>query len=106
MTVFSFSNQSDACCWPATNDGVMGGISQGQSEITSEGTLRFFGCVSLENNGGFSSIRSREEAKDLSAYNGILIRVRGDGKPVRPYSPDGREDPGRLLPREVRYGSE
>jgi len=80
MTVFNFANESDARRWPATNDGVMGGISQGQSDITPDGTLRFFGNVSLENNGGFSSIRSLEEERDLSAYDGILIRVRGDGK--------------------------
>ena len=79
MTVFNFAKESDARRWPATNDGVMGGISQGQSDITPDGTLRFFGNVSLENNGGFSSIRSLEEKRDLSDYDGILIRVRGDG---------------------------
>jgi monofunctional biosynthetic peptidoglycan transglycosylase len=79
MTIFTFDNESDSRRWPATNDGVMGGISQGQSEITGDGTLRFFGNVSLENNGGFSSIRSLEEERDLSNYDGILIRVRGDG---------------------------
>ena len=79
ITIFTFDNESDSRRWPATNDGVMGGISQGQSGITPDGTLRFFGNVSLENNGGFSSIRSLEEEKDLSAYDGILIRVRGDG---------------------------
>jgi monofunctional biosynthetic peptidoglycan transglycosylase len=79
MTIFTFDNEADSRRWPATNDGVMGGLSLGQSEITPEGTLRFFGNVSLENNGGFSSIRSLEEERDLSAYDGILIRVRGDG---------------------------
>lgn len=78
-TIFTFDNEADSRRWPATNDGVMGGLSQGQSEITPEGTLRFFGTVSLENNGGFSSIRSLEEERDLSACDGILMRVRGDG---------------------------
>ena len=67
MTIFNFDNESDARRWPATNDGVMGGISQGQSDITPGGTLRFFGNVSLENNGGFSSIRSLEMERDLSS---------------------------------------
>lgn len=79
MTIFTFDNESDSRRWPAANDGVMGGISQGQSSITPDGTLRFFGNVWLKNNGGFSSIRSLEEERDLSAYDGILIRVRGDG---------------------------
>ena len=56
MTIFTFNNESDSRQWPATNDGVMGGISQGQSNITADGTLRFCGTVSLENNGGFVQI--------------------------------------------------
>ena len=79
MTIFTFDNESDSRRWPSTNDGVMGGLSEGRSEITRDGVLRFSGSVSLENNGGFSSIRSIEEKRDLSAYDGILIRVRGDG---------------------------
>jgi len=42
--------------------------------------LRFTGEVSLENNGGFASVRSRPSELDLSEYSGVLIRVRGDGK--------------------------
>jgi monofunctional biosynthetic peptidoglycan transglycosylase len=80
IAVFTFDNESDRQVWPATNDGVMGGLSQGRSEITPDGMLRFSGAVSLENNGGFSSIRSVPVERDLSAYDGILLRVRGDGK--------------------------
>ena len=79
-TIFSFESVSDSHRWPATNDGVMGGLSEGRAEITRDGVLRFSGRVSLENNGGFSSIRSGPAERDLSAYDGILIRVRGDGK--------------------------
>jgi len=79
-TIFTFENESDTAVWPATNDGVMGGLSQGRSEVTRDGLLRFSGNVSLENNGGFSSIRSVPAERDLSAYDGLLVRVRGDGK--------------------------
>ena len=79
-TIFSFESVSDSHRWLATNDGVMGGLSEGRAEITRDGVLRFSGRVSLENNGGFSSIRSGPAERDLSAYDGILIRVRGDGK--------------------------
>ncbi len=79
-TIFAFDAASDARPWSATNDGVMGGVSEGGSEITDEGVLRFSGNVSLENNGGFSSIRSAEVERDLSDYDGVLIRIRGDGK--------------------------
>ncbi|MEZ8739564.1 CIA30 family protein [Photobacterium swingsii] len=41
--------------WKATNDNVMGGISQGQLTFDGESS-RFWGEISLDNNGGFSSI--------------------------------------------------
>jgi len=58
----------------------MGGISRGGFRINDAGTLEFTGIVSLENNGGFASIRSRPGTYDLSGYDGLLVRVRGDGK--------------------------
>ena len=39
------------------NDGVMGGVSQSRFSYDSEGVL-FEGAVSLENGGGFASVRS------------------------------------------------
>jgi monofunctional biosynthetic peptidoglycan transglycosylase len=79
-TIFTFDTQTDVGVWPATNDGVMGGLSDGRSQITKDGFLRFSGNLSLENNGGFSSIQSATVERDLSAHEGILLRVRGDGK--------------------------
>jgi monofunctional biosynthetic peptidoglycan transglycosylase len=79
-TMFDFDQASDAATWFAVNDGVMGGISVGGPEITADRTLKFCGRVSLENNGGFSSIRSVAFERDLTAYDGVLIRLRGDGK--------------------------
>jgi hypothetical protein len=58
----------------------MGGVSSGGAEITGDRTLLFSGEVSLENSGGFASIRSVAREWDLGAYDGIEIRVRGDGK--------------------------
>ena len=43
----------------------------------------FSGTMSLENNGGFSSVRSEWREMDLSEFDGILIRVKGDGKTYR-----------------------
>jgi monofunctional biosynthetic peptidoglycan transglycosylase len=39
--------------------------------------------VSLENNGGFSSIRSGGPTRDLRAAKVIVLRVRGDGRTYR-----------------------
>ena len=58
----------------------MGGVSDSQLRATSEGTAVFAGEVSLENNGGFAAIRSRDTHYDLSAYTGIALRLKGDDK--------------------------
>jgi len=80
QTIFAFDNPQDGEPWGAVNDNVMGGISDGRVRMTDRGTLEFFGSVSLENNGGFASIRSRRADVDLSSFGGLLVRVRGDGK--------------------------
>ena len=40
----------------------------------------FEGFVSLENNGGFASVRSQDALFDLRDYQGIAVRLKGDGK--------------------------
>jgi monofunctional biosynthetic peptidoglycan transglycosylase len=57
----------------------MGGISAGEMSA-AEGYATFQGTVSFENNGGFSSVRSQAVVHDLSAFDGLVLRVRGDGK--------------------------
>lgn len=65
--------------WPSIDDVVMGGVSA--SEMVAEGGhASFRGVVSFDNNGGFASVRSRAEVRDLSAFDGLILRVRGDGK--------------------------
>ena len=77
QVLFSFdAGETDA--WSAVNDNVMGGLSEGGLEIR-DGVLRFSGDLSLENNGGFSSIRHAIDL-DLGASKGIRLRVRGDGR--------------------------
>lgn len=77
MTIIDFS-QGDSI-WPQINDGVMGGLSSGQM-VAAEGYATFQGKVSFDNNGGFSSVRSRPVVHDLSAFEGLVLKVRGDGK--------------------------
>jgi monofunctional biosynthetic peptidoglycan transglycosylase len=77
MTIIDFSRGD--VTWPHINDGVMGGISSGEMYI-AEGYATFQGTVSFDNNGGFSSVRSQAVVHDLSAYKGLILRVRGDGK--------------------------
>lgn len=77
VTVIDFAGGS--AVWPHINDVVMGGLSSGRM-VPGEGFATFEGIVSFENNGGFSSVRSRPVLHDLSAYDGLSLRVRGDGK--------------------------
>jgi monofunctional biosynthetic peptidoglycan transglycosylase len=78
--LYDFSDPDAAAGWTAINDVVMGGVSSGGMQTTEDGTVVFEGRVSLENNGGFASIRSRSQGWDLSAYSGIVMRFRGDGR--------------------------
>ncbi|MEM7386761.1 MAG: CIA30 family protein [Verrucomicrobiota bacterium] len=66
--------------WKAVNDGVMGGLSRGGPKIQSNGRMLFSGRVSLENNGGFSSMRTEGARVDLSSSEGVVLRVKGDGR--------------------------
>jgi hypothetical protein len=78
VVVVDFS--SSAADWFVVNDGVMGGLSSSAMEITSDGTGVFAGRLSLENNGGFASVRTVPASGDLSAFVGLAVRVRGDGR--------------------------
>ncbi|MEM6525185.1 MAG: CIA30 family protein [Bacteroidota bacterium] len=64
--------------WRVVNDGVMGGLSTGKVNY-SETSMTFSGAVSLENNGGFASIRSAYARRDLSDFKKIKIKYRSEG---------------------------
>ena len=66
--------------WRVVDDGVMGGLSKGKISVSENGILNFTGNLSLENNGGFSSLRSREIKLDLNGFDGLMAKVRGDGR--------------------------
>ncbi len=63
-------------CW-IVNDGVMGGVSQSSLRQDVNGIF-FEGQVSLENNGGFASMRS--SAKFPQETQLIELLAKGDGK--------------------------
>ncbi|CAL5022978.1 unnamed protein product [Urochloa decumbens] len=81
-------NLSGKIVWGALDDVVMGGVSESAFQILPTGsetggpTGLFKGIVSTSNNGGFTSIRTKNFTvpEDLSAYDGIELRVKGDGR--------------------------
>jgi uncharacterized surface protein with fasciclin (FAS1) repeats len=70
----------DAARFECVNDTVMGGRSASRLELLDGGFVRFSGDLSLENNGGFTSFRSRQSGYDLPESDGLEIRVKGDGR--------------------------
>lgn len=78
--LFDFQKPNALDPWQTVNDGVMGGVSEGNVRMTKDKTLEFFGNLSLENNGGFASTRTRAGKLDLSQYEALVFKVRGDGR--------------------------
>lgn len=81
--IFDFRHPSNDIkeTWGAVDDVVMGGVSESTIQL-AENTALFTGNVSTENSGGFVSVRTKnfETPLNLSAYKGIELRVKGDGK--------------------------
>jgi len=78
--VLDFAAPDSAQKWQAVNDGVMGGVSDGRFRITGDKTLEFFGTLSLENNGGFASVRTKPTELAIEAGDTIVVRAKGDGR--------------------------
>ena len=79
-TLFDFVPDADLTAWYILDDVVMGGRSGGSLKLNAEGYAEFSGYVSLENNGGFSSVRYRFNAEDVKDFTTVRMRVKGDGK--------------------------
>ena len=78
--LFDFTGADAAKEWQTINDGVMGGVSEGKVKITDKKTLEFYGTLSLENNGGFASVRSKAKKLGLEKGDVLVGKVRGDGR--------------------------
>ncbi|CAI5467512.1 unnamed protein product [Closterium sp. Yama58-4] len=89
-TIFSLNDSGEpvGALWGALDDVVMGGVSESAlqyDKTAGEGGLPaalFTGTVSTANSGGFVSVRTKNLSPplDLSAYEGLEVRVRGDGQ--------------------------
>ncbi|MEM6277591.1 MAG: CIA30 family protein [Pseudomonadota bacterium] len=65
--------------WTYVQDGVMGGVSQGQARVEN-GTLILSGTVSTANNGGFIQVRQRGFPAWPSGAKGLRLSVQGNGE--------------------------
>ncbi len=80
IPLFEFTGADAAKEWQAVNDGDMGGVSEGKFKITESKTMEFFGTLSLANNGGFASVRSKAKKLDLEKGDTLVAKVKGDGR--------------------------
>jgi hypothetical protein len=75
--MIDFSRQEEGR-WRITNDGVMGGLSNGDMSFYPEHGV-FSGDISLDNNGGFSSVFRAVEGLPQS-FGKLVIDTEGDGQ--------------------------
>src|SRR5690606_16607241 len=68
MTIYKFNTDSKQTDWYILDDVVMGGKSNGTFSINEAGNGIFKGEISLENNGGFSSVRHDCNVKNQEGF--------------------------------------
>ncbi|HSD60501.1 MAG TPA: CIA30 family protein [Burkholderiales bacterium] len=66
--------------WSPIDDVVMGGVSSSRLRFDPAGHAVFEGVVSLENHGGFASVRAAPGDYAAPGAQVYLLSVRGDGK--------------------------
>ncbi|MBZ0111564.1 MAG: CIA30 family protein [Thermoanaerobaculia bacterium] len=75
--IFEFHDSESA--WKSIDDVVMGGLSSSRMRV-EQGRAVFDGELSLDNNGGFASVRSEPLAQRLTGNSGLTLHVLGDGR--------------------------
>ena len=80
IPLFDFTEADAPKQWQTVNDGVMGGVSEGKFKITDTKTMEFFGTLSLANNGGFASVRTKAKKLSLEKDDTLVAKIRGDGR--------------------------
>jgi hypothetical protein len=83
QVLLDFDSPADVALFSPVDDAVMGGVSASRLVAAGASIAAFQGVVSLENNGGFASIRSAPRAWGTAAAKAFVLRVRGDGKRYR-----------------------
>lgn len=78
--IFDFNKNSSISNWVVVDDVVMGGRSTGNFKLNKDGNGVFYGNVSLDNNGGFSSLRHGFNKLNIEKFKTLVLKIRGDGK--------------------------
>jgi len=102
LILHEFPRAFDEGRWAIINDTVMGGVSQSGFQRTADGTALFAGDVSLANFGGFASVRSPHAEHELGDYDGLAVRVRGDGRRYKLYLKHEVDDDGTMYWADIK----
>ncbi len=78
--IFDFNKNSSISNWVVVDDVVMGGRSNGNFQLNKDGKGVFSGKVSLDNYGGFSSVRHSFNKLSVEKFKSIVLKIKGDGK--------------------------
>ena len=89
--IYPFDTPSSTHDWHSINDGVMGGASSSQLRFDSARYAVFEGEISLQNNGGFASVRMSSLPLGDPGTRAYLLTAWGDG---RTYKLNLRTDAG------------
>lgn len=74
-----FSSAEEPNYWYQINDSVMGGVSQSNLSVV-DNIAYFGGTLSLDNNGGFASVRRVGPVALKSGKLPITLEINGDGR--------------------------
>lgn len=78
--IYDFSKVENLDGWYVVDDGVMGGRSKGKLKIENGDTGVFSGKISLDNYGGFSSIRYYMGKLNVKKNKYVIVILNGDDK--------------------------
>ena len=78
-TLLNFDTPDSVLGWTSVDDTVMGGVSCSKLNFNLDGFAEFTGKVSLENNGGFASVRSTPNNYSVINAEKLCLCVLGDG---------------------------
>ncbi len=78
-----FDSPDSVTSWGPIDDRVMGGVSRSRLRFDPAGHAVFEGELSLEQGGGFASVRGPSRSNGLRNAHTVRIEVRGDGKRYR-----------------------
>ena len=78
IVIYDFNKKSNLQGWTIVDDVVMGGDSSGSFTLNDDGHGVFEGRISLNNNGGFSSVKYRFQKLAIEEFSKVIVKLRGE----------------------------